>query len=158
MSAGRCGCRRCDPAAWPESNGWVCEPQRKLKELEAALAAERKLVAELDFARESLWNHYRRCTDALGLRFDEVPENPEKELEMWRGIRAKVTELERDRERLEWWFQNPWHIAYSKDGDDCWLHWAYDYRDEECGPWNGPKGDSPRACIDAAREREVKRS
>lgn len=74
--------------------------EERILQLEAALAAERKRVAELDFARESLWNHYRRCTDALGLRFDEVPENPEKELEMWRGLRAKITELERDRERL----------------------------------------------------------
>lgn len=70
-----------------------------------------KRMADATVARDALWQHYRRCTDALGLRFDQVPENPEKELEMWRGMRAKVAELERDRERLDWVLKHCWVLT-----------------------------------------------
>lgn len=66
------------------------------------------------------------------------------------ALLAEVRELQKDRKRLRWLFRNPACIAYSKDGDDCWLYWVYDPHDEERGPFNGPIAASPEAAIDAA--------
>ncbi len=60
-----------------------------------------------------------------------------------------------DKMRLDWLTKSGAHVAFSKDGDDCWLHWAYDPNDEEGGSVN-QKGTylSPRAAIDAAMKSE----
>lgn len=66
-------------------------------------------------------------------------------------------ELRVERERLDWLLSSGAHLAYSLDGEFCWLHRAYDPDGEETGTvaknLNGVFSD-PRAAIDAARERK----
>lgn len=71
-------------------------------------------------------------------------------------LTAENAELRRDRARLEFLLHHPCFVAYSLDGDDCWLHWAWDPQDEERQPWNDPKANSPREAIDLAMAAESK--
>jgi len=67
----------------------------------------------------------------------------------------------KDSARLDWLVQSGAHMAFSKDGDNCWLHWAYGPEDDEED--NDPKNqkpihDSPRDTIDAEMWKEVEES
>lgn len=59
---------------------------------------------------------------------------------------------------FDWLVQSGANIAYSKDGDDCWLHWPYDPNDEEGSSFNQKgKFDSPLAAVEAAmKEKKAK--
>ena len=62
-----------------------------------------------------------------------------------------------DTERMDWFVQSGACMAFSQDGDYCWLHWPYDPHDEE-GPSFNQDGtfDSPRQAIDAQMAKEAK--
>ena len=56
-----------------------------------------------------------------------------------------------DTERLDWLTSSGAMVAFSKDGDDCWLHWPYDPDDEEGESFNQAGCfASVREAIDAA--------
>lgn len=61
------------------------------------------------------------------LLFKECLDRTSQALE--ESIKALASE-ESDTMRLEWLARSGAHIAYSKDGDCCWLHWAYDGSDD----------------------------
>jgi hypothetical protein len=75
------------------------------------------------------------------------------------GLAACLDEIEnlrKDKARLDWLIHSGAHIAFSTDGDDCWMHHNYDPQDEERQPWNGPIFRDSRDAIDAALRGEPK--
>lgn len=57
-----------------------------------------------------------------------------------------------DKQRLDWLVTSGACVAHSRDGDCCWLHWAFgdpsDFESETC--FQQGTYDSPREAIDAA--------
>lgn len=75
-------------------------------------------------------------------------------VEQIRRLRAEVVELRKDRERKKWLCESGAYMAFSEDGDDCWLVWPHNRQDEEDDKQRVQKGvfSSHNAAIDAAKE------
>jgi len=91
-----------------------------------------------------------RCNYCDGLPTEHTETCPETAIRRLtaenRVLLDYVKVLGLDHQRLEWLTHSDALLAYSQDGDDCWLHWPY----EEGGVNQVGTFDSPREAIDAA--------
>lgn len=90
--------------------------------------------------------------------YADVPIGEHFEFRNTRAERAEseLSQLRADMARLLWLAQSGALVAFSKDGDDCWLHWPHNPDDEEGDAVNQKGGpfDSIREAIDAQMKTE----
>lgn len=93
--------------------------------------------------------------DRIRKRYEEREESVRFHAQRASEFEERIAELERDERRLDWLIHQPAYVAYSQDGDDCWLHWCWDKNDEERGAFN-QEGlfTDPREALDAALSTE----
>lgn len=122
---------------------------------------ERRASVNRRLGRRSM---HERCPRCKKLRRKWVPANNWHEgrtrwqrrpegLVCWICVEREPKKERTDTERLEWLVCSGAHVAHSRDGDTCWLHWAYNPDDEE-GEAVNQKGafNTPREAIDAAMD------